>query len=511
LKGNPYALAVASGILLALSFPPLPLGFLAFVAFIPLLIGIRGRPVGIVFRSSMLAGFVFGACLLYWVTNMWVEPKTRPFLVGGVGLLCVYFGFAFAFPFFGLRFARRAFGVPGLLLFPFYFAGFEFLRSLSHMGFPWGSLAYTQTGYVGLIQFASVTSVAGISFWIACINLALYFLLFTRVKRVWKTVSSAFIVLAFALPAIQWQLMAKDYGGKSIRVALIQAEIPPSLKRLGDEEKRFEILVRETLRLGRNEVDLIVWPETAAPGYFGKRLDDIKLVLKLADSLGAHIVLGARDYEKLGYKNYKYFNTVFLVTPARGVVDEYHKIQLVPFGERLPFDDIFPRLRGINLGQGRFSPGREYKIFQVGQVKLAPLVCFESIFPRLVRRFVNNGAGLLINITDDGWYGRTSGQFQHAEMAILRCIENRISLVRCANTGVSMFVDPYGRVSGRTRTFVRVTESASIPLRIGETFYSRHGDVFAWTVVIISFALVGLTVVKKRTRHGSSTAGERGC
>ncbi|MFQ5905365.1 MAG: apolipoprotein N-acyltransferase [bacterium] len=498
MKGNPYALAAASGILLGLSFPPLPLGFLAFVAFIPLLIGIRGRPVGIVFRSSMLGGFVFGVCLLYWVANMWVEARTRAFLVGGVGLLCVYFGLAFAFPLLGVRFARRAFGVPGLLSFPFYFAGLEFLRSLSHMGFPWGSLAYTQTAYVGLIQFASVTSVAGVSFWIASINLALYFLFFTRVNRLFKSVSFGLLLLVFALPAIEWQLTPKERERSSIRVAVVQAEVPPSLKRLGDEKKRFGILVEETRRLAGDQVGLIVWPETAAPGYFVKEPEDIRLVLELADSLGAPIVLGARDYEKLGHKNYRYFNAVFLVSPGRGVVGKYHKIQLVPFGERLPFDDVFPALRKVDLGQGHFSPGKEYKTFQIGQLRFAPLVCFESIFPRLVRRFVNNGADFLVNITDDGWYGRTSGQFQHAEMAVLRCIENRISLVRCANTGVSMFVDPYGRVTGRTKTFVRVTESASIQSRMGETFYSRHGDVFAWAVVIVGFSLIGLTVVRRR-------------
>ena len=506
MKRNPYPLAVASGILLALSFPPLPLGFLGFIALVPLLAGTRGKPVGIVFRSSMLTGFTFGICLLYWVANMWVEPNIRPFLIGGVGLLGVYMGFAVAFPFLGLAFARLAFGAPGLLCLPFFFVGLEFLRSLSHLGFPFGSLAYTQTSYIKLIQFASFTSVAGVSFWVVSINLALYLLLFTRVRRRVRFASLVFLILAFWLPITHWQMLHKFYGGSSVRVALIQAGIPPSLKRAGEDEKRLKVLFGETYALARNKGDLIVWPESSVPGYLRKELGYLHGVQKVVDSVDTPILLGANDLRETGEGQYEYFNALFLVAPKRGIVDSYHKIHLVPFGERLPFDDVLPKLRSVPLGQGSFSPGKEFKPIGIGQVKFAPLICFEGIFPRLVRRFVNNGAQFLVNVTDDGWWGRTSGQFQLAEMAILRCIENRISMVRCANTGVSMFIDPYGRVKGRTKTFVRVTQSTRVSLREGETFYSRYGDVFGWAVVIMGLVLTGWIVIKRRVAKSSLSA-----
>ena len=506
MKRNPYPLAVASGILLALSFPPLPLGFLGFIALVPLLAGTRGKPVGIVFRSSMLGGFTFGICLLYWVANMWVEPSIRPFLIGGVGLLGVYMGFAFALPFLGLAFARLAFGTPGLLCLPFFFVGLEFLRSLSHLGFPWGSLAYTQTSYIKLIQFASFTSVAGVSLWVVSINLALYLLLFARVRRRVRFASLVFLILAFWLPITHWQMLHKFYGGSSVRVALIQAEVPPSLKRADEDEKRFTILFDQTYALAKEKCDLIVWPESSVPGYLRKESGYLHGVQKAVDSVDTPILLGANDLRQTGEGHYEYFNALFLVAPQKGIVDSYHKIHLVPFGERLPFDDVLPRLRSIPLGQGNFSPGKEFKPIKIGQVRFAPLICFECIFPRLVRRFVNNGAQFLVNVTDDGWWGRTSGQFQHAEMAVLRCIENRISMVRCANTGVSMFIDPYGRVKGRTRTFVRVTQSAPVSLREGETFYTRHGDLFGWAMVIMGFALIGWIVIRRRVAKSRPSA-----
>ncbi len=492
MRGNPYALAVASGILLALSFPPFPLGFLAFFAFLPLLVSIRGRPVGIVFRSSMLAGSTFGLCLLYWIANLWVEPKVKPFLVGGVGLLCIYFGLAFGFPFCALRLATRRFGRAGFLSFPFFFVGLEFLRSLSHMGFPWGSIGYTQTEYPQLIQYASVTSVAGVSFWVASINLSLYFLFFASLKRKLKLLSFAVLLILFGLPSMQWHFMSKDCGAGEVRVAVVQAGVPPSLKRSGEDEERMAILLEESYRLARGEVELAVWPETAVPGYFPRESGYESVVRVASDSLATSILLGSQDLEKTGEKQYNYYNAAFLVSPLEGIRGTYHKIQLVPFGERLPFDDILPALRRVPLGQGHFSPGREYTVFEIGGKRFAALICFESIFPRLVRRFVSKDAQFLVNITEDGWYGRTSGQYQHAGMAVMRCIENRISLARCANTGISMFVDPYGRVSGRTRTFTRVTESAAIPLRSCGSFYSKHGDLFAWILVFVSAATLAL-------------------
>jgi apolipoprotein N-acyltransferase len=504
LRSNPYALAIVSGVLLVLSFPPFHLGFLAFFAFVPLLIAARARPTGIVFRTAFVGGFTFGLCLVYWIANLWVEPKIKPFLVGGVGLVCVYFGLAFAVTFAALRAARRSLGIPGLLCFPFFFAGLEFLRSLSHMGFPWGSLAYTQSEYIKLIQFASVTSVPGVSFWVASINLSLYFLFFTRVRWIFRSLAAVFLVFAFGLPLIHWQAMPKTQSDEFVRVALIQAGVPPTLKRSGNDEERLEILTEETLGLGKGGVELIVWPETAVPGYFRHNMDYLNMVQGVSDSLSAPILLGAQDYEVGEGKRYHYYNAAFLVSPFRGITGFHRKTQLVPFGERLPFDDVLPGLRKIPLGQGHFSPGKEYNVLEVGGKKFAVLICFESIFPRLVRRLSNLGAVFLVNITEDGWYGRTSGQYQHAGMAALRCIENRISLARCANTGISMFIDPYGRVRGSTRTFVRITRTGVIPLQHQQTFYARHGDVFGWTLVTISFAVFALMIWRNRLQSVAS-------
>jgi apolipoprotein N-acyltransferase len=177
------------------------------------------------------------------------------------------------------------------------------------------------------------------------------------------------------------------------------------------------------------------------------------------------------------------YNSALLVDGDGAVLGKYDKIHLVPFGEAIPFESVFPALRDVNFGEADFRRGDEYLVFEVDDARFSTLICFEAIFPRLVREFVDDGAQVLVNITNDVWYGRTSMPFQHAQMAVMRAIENRRSLARSANSGVSLFADPYGRVIARTAIFERGVLVEDVPIVEGKTFYTRHGGMIAWLML----------------------------
>jgi len=195
---------------------------------------------------------------------------------------------------------------------------------------------------------------------------------------------------------------------------------------------------------------------------------------------------GSPDYAHLGGEEYQYFNSAFFFVPGRTEVQRYSKMRLVPFSEKIPYDEKVYLLRKINFGESDFTPGRDYTLFRHPQGKFAVLICFESIFPQLAREFHLRGADFLVNITNDGWFGKTPAPYQHAQIAIFRAIENRMSIARCANTGVSMIIDPFGRVSNKTPIFVREGVVADLSLWKQTTFYTRRGEWLSWACVAVA-------------------------
>ncbi len=183
-------------------------------------------------------------------------------------------------------------------------------------------------------------------------------------------------------------------------------------------------------------------------------------------------------------------------------------MHLVPFSEKIPYDQILHVSDKVQLGQSDFSNGEELTIFEVTKGKFATLICFESVYPALVRDFVNQDAEFLVNITNDAWFGKTHGPFQHAQIAVFRAIENRIAIARCANTGVSMFIDPYGRIKEATRIFVRTIVIDKISLKRTEktisdnkTFYAKHGDWFASLCCLFSFLTIVIALLRKPSKN----------
>jgi len=205
------------------------------------------------------------------------------------------------------------------------------------------------------------------------------------------------------------------------------------------------------------------------------------------------------DYERKEGE-YIYYNAAAAID-STGLRDIYRKIFLVPFAERLPFDDVITKLREINLGQGQYTPGEDFTVFKIGDFKFSVYICYEGIFPQLLRKFVENGAEVLVNITEDGWFGRTNGPYQHAQMAAFQSIIFRRSVVRSANTGVSFVSDPYGRILEETRIFTTDYVMCEVPFLNCRTTYTRIGNIFGWTFFLLVFFVIAEELMYKYTGY----------
>lgn len=492
LRRRTLLLCVISGLLISLSFPPYHLGFLGFFCLVPFLFALTQRQ----FEPSFGLGLVMGLTL-YGSTFFWIAWATFPGALGAIALLSLFLGlFALIF-----QFVLRRWGLAALWAFPFFWTAKEYLRSLGQLAFPWASICYSQTEYLPLIQFASLTGAYGVSFWLAVINSLIFWALYR-----WR---SGKYVLLLIVPLI---LVPYAYGKRVIpksplpgdlKVALIQPSIDPEIKWDSQFiEHNFDVLIDLTRQIQQERPDLVIWPETATPCYLMKQRKYYQKVRDLVDEIGRPLLTGSPDYAYLGDEEYQYFNSAFFLVPGRPEVQSYSKMHLVPFSEKVPYDERVSLLRKINFGEADFTPGGDYTIFRHPMGNFAVLICFESIFPQLSREFHLRGADFLVIITNDGWFGKTPAPFQHAQIAIFRAIENRTSIARCANTGVSMVIDPYGRVSNKTPIYVRKGVLADLPLEKQITFYDRRGEWLSWTCVVVAgLFLMGAPFRRKKDRR----------
>ncbi len=238
--------------------------------------------------------------------------------------------------------------------------------------------------------------------------------------------------------------------------------------------------------------DLYILPETASSYSLTHSNGAREFFSSIADRKDTHIIVGMPDFSIRNKKLYHY-NAAALVD-SEGIVGIYRKMFLVPFVERFPYDDVIPLFSKIQLGQGHFTPGQLYSKFDAGWGKFPVCICYEAIFPQLIRKFVLQEVDFLVNITEDGWFGRTSAPYQHAQMAIFRSIEYRRPLLRSANTGVSLIADPFGRISRKTEIYKEANITGVIPLVKGLTVYAMIGDLFGWLFLLF---VVGLSLYRE--------------
>jgi apolipoprotein N-acyltransferase len=503
---------VISGLLLAAAFPPVGLFPLVFVALVPLFFAVehsdprRGRRGAAGARTRRLfavgwtSGFVFFLALLYWIPFLPPNNLTIPWLMGpSLVIMAAYLALFPGLFALALGWSRAGGRVSFLIAAPALWAGLEYLRSVGTIGFPWGSAGYALAPMASTLQFASVTGIWGVSAWIVLIN-ALFYLVLQRTQGKRRALDLSLVILAFAIPSIQARnVLMRPLPPERARVALIQANVDSETK--WDPEFR-EAIVEKLFRLTReaardSSLDLIVWSEAAPPFLLARDPVYLPRVRALVDSLGVPLLAGTVDSRRGADGHLKHYNSVVLLRPGDPALDIYDKARLVPFSERMPFQGALPFLSAFDWGQSDFSPGESRAPFEMGGHRIGPLICFEAIFPPQARGFVDGGADFLVNITNDQWFGNTAAPSQHAAMAVFRAVENRRAIGRCANTGITMIIDPFGRVTARTPTFVETTLVGDLALPVEETFYSRHGDVAAAVFLAVSLVLMVLPLALK--------------
>lgn len=513
-------LSVLSGAVLVLAFPPLDLVPVAFVALVPLFLAVsRNARPGLWngFRPGFVAGIVFFTLLLYWLVNLSSLQMDNPVVMSGPLILLVLLQSLFWGAFSATAsFVSSRTRLPWFVTLPVLWVAFEQLRSLGVIGFTWGALGYAAVTVPRAIQFASITGLFGVSFWLALSN-ALVLGAFTSRRRALSAVGLAVVV---GLPFLHGAAVLaaadaaagagvegqEEHARETLRVAVIQPNISGEIKwdqRFKDVS--FETLARLSYEAARHDPDLIVWPETAAPSYLLYEPEDMAFVGAVAESIGAPILTGCPNIVPGAAERGagRALNSALLVGTDGMPKRVYSKMKLVPFGEVIPFETVLPLLKQVDFGEADFWPGEEHVVFDQGTAPFSTLICYESTFPRLAREFVAEGAQLLVNITNDVWYGRTPMPYQHASMAVMRSVENRRSLARSANSGVSMMVEPHGRVLSRLPIFEEGVLVEDLPLVSGTTFYSVRGDVFPWAVTALAFLMMVLGVVGRGSYNRS--------
>lgn len=508
-------IAILSGLLLTASFPKIDLHWLAWVALVPLLWVLKDVSPGEAFRRGMVFGLAHFVSLLYWLVPTMVTYGHLP-LILSIGILFLFaavLSLVFIAPaIYGISVVGRT---PARIIFffPLFWVGTEFLRSFLFTGFPWELLGYSQYEQLHLIQLSDILGVYGLSGVIALTNAALLLGVLAVSGKSWRGQPVKLrLVLASITAAALSVVAAWIYGDLRIaqvdrliaqapkmRVAVIQGNIEQSQKwDRAFQTTTIDTYTRLSLSTRAQKPELIVWPESAAPFYFLAEVPPTRKVMQAVTEAGAHFLIGAPSFELRG-KQADYFNSAYLVGPGGEVLGKYDKAHLVPYGEYTPFKEYLPFLGKIVEHVGDFKPGIKGRTLDMQGRKLGIQICYEIIFPALARAMVQNGAGLLITITNDAWYGTTAGPYQHFSLAVLRAVENRRALARAANTGISGFVDPAGRVIDSTPLMEEAAVVQELPLLDTETVYTRIGDVFGAACLGISLvATIGAWLWARR-------------
>jgi apolipoprotein N-acyltransferase len=497
-------LAVVSGLLLAAAFPDLDLEPLAWIGFVPLLLAVRRERPRTAFALGWTTGFVFYVATVYWVaytiTRYTAVPMAVavPILFLMAAVLACYHGAFVAV----LRWLEQR-GLPAFWLAPPLWVTLEWLRSWFFIGFPWAALGYSQHRFHDLVQMVEVTGVYGVSALLVFFNVvAAEALVVRRSRRELLAALSVLTVLVLFVPlAGRWRVasLAERPPAGRLRVAIAQGNIEQDHK--WDPAYQGETLARYrelTAAAAASHPDLVVWPETATPFFFQQSGPLREEVLAIAEQSRVHLLFGSPAFRQDRQGVIRELNRAYLVTPEGREVATYDKIQLVPFGEYVPFKSILFFVSQIAPAVGEMEAGLSPTVFPTASGRFGVLVCYEGIFPALTRRFVAAGADFLVNITNDAWYGPTSAPAQHLVQASLRAVENRVPLVRAANTGISAFIGPDGRVRWRSPLFEPAWHVEEITWPGVRTFYSRYGDVFAWTCALVSFGVIVAGALRRR-------------
>lgn len=485
--------AALSGLVLAFAFPSADWNWLAWIALVPLLVVLQEATLRSAFVLGWVTGVAFYLGTLYWIVYVIGSFTPVPYVVAIIPLLlasaflALYHGaFAAAVVYAGRQ------GIEPLVFAPLCWVALEWLRSWLGIGFPWASLGYSQYRSHNLIQIAEITGVYGVSALIVLFNVVIAAIVSLRGTTGARAAQLGVLTIVFGV--VQqfgvWRLAnlaARDVD-HSLRAAVIQGNIAQDRKWDPEYiEETIAIYARLSREAARSAPALIVWPESSMPFYFEHGGFFAEQVRALAREVNAWILFGspARETDD-GQVVLR--NRAHLVSPAGEPSGFYDKVQLVPFGEYIPLQSMLFFVDKMVEGIAPFVPGDEPHALRLDNLSVGVLICYEAIFPPLARALVSDGADVLISITNDAWFGPTSAPYQHLSMAALRAVENRVPVLRSANTGVSAIITPDGTIQNETELFEPAYRTADLTWPSVDTVYRRFGDVFAGACLLCSIA-----------------------
>ncbi|HEV8586538.1 MAG TPA: apolipoprotein N-acyltransferase [Methylomirabilota bacterium] len=505
---RPADLAAHAAVLLpaafvtALAFPRTDWSLTPWLGLAPLLAVATIRAPRTAFLWGWASGTLFFLVLLRWLqfTFQVYSAIPWPVVYGPVVLLAAYCGFwtgAVAWAVSWLT-ARRS-AALALALAPFFWVAGEWLRGHLMGGFPWGTLGYSQYLQLRVIQIAELAGVHGVSFVLLAVNAAIAGCVVLRRARALAGLGAAAVLVAATLGF--GTLRLHEPAPPAIgRVSIIQPSIEQPLKWEPRHTQETLGIYFALLRLvARERPDLVVWPETAAPTILRRDPALVERFRAAAAELKAPMLLGSVD---AAGNPPRFRNTVFLITD-RGIVGRYDKIHLVPFGEFVPLSGVLGFVRGWAEFIAELEAGSRAVVFKTPPAPVGVVICYEGIFPDLFREFVRDGAQLMVNMTNDAWFGRTSGPEQHLTMYPFRAIEHRVTIVRAANTGVSAFIAPSGIIVRRLHLFERGVLTESVLPRTRHTLFTRLGD---W-IGLLSLAVTTAAVAAAWRRPAAAATG----
>jgi apolipoprotein N-acyltransferase len=491
-------IAIAGGAALAQAFAPLEWHGLAWVALVPILVAGAVHAPRAAFVLGWLGGMAFFLPLLRWLDFTFTMYSAIPWPLtwGPIALLAGYCALWVGAVCTVMAVLARGAGIGwACAAAPWLWVAAEWGRGQLFGGFPWGLVAYSQYTRLPVIQVAELGGVWMVSFVIVAVNAAIAAAVLLRGRRAIASVAAGGLVVLVSV----WFGLARlgtPVPPGEVKIAVMQPAIEQPLK--WDERYTHVtagIYFTLTDSVGVGGADLIVWPETAAPVVLRRDAAFTAAVVERARRLRTPLLVGSVDVE--GGSPPMLTNTAFLLT-ERGVTGRYDKIQLVPFGEYVPLAWLIGFVRGWAEFISEMEPGTKPVVFPGPPAPFGIVICYEGIFPGLVREFVKGGARLMINMTNDAWFGTTSGPRQHLAMYPFRAVEHRTALARSANTGISAFIEPTGRIRRSMPLFERGIMVEALPLRDGETMYTRFGDWFAYLALALVLAMPGAGFVMGR-------------
>ena len=513
-----YSLALVSGILLAVSFPRFGHPAFGWIALTPLLLtlvrrgwhanatpGVTAAPSRLAPRRAFGLGFVTGA-VYFAGTVYWTSATVRTF--GGLSLplsglvtalLVAYLALFPALFALALGWLADSFGVRALVLAPAVWVTSEMGRTYFWSGFPWLLLGYSQTTMLPVAQFASIAGVFGLSGLVASVGSGLTYAAMTRTVRAWM-IAAAPIAMALLLAVWgSWRIrdVSLTQQGTPLNIALVQGNVPQTEKwDRAFAEAIFERYLTLTRDAAHRNARLVIWPESATPFFYEEDEANGARIRRMVRETGMSLLFGSDQLER-GVRP-KYYNAAFMLKPDGRTAAVYRKMQLVPFGEYVPLKSLLFFLDPLVEGVGDFSPGAEMARLPIDGATISTAICYEIVYPGLVRQAVTGGSQLLTTITNDAWYGYSSAPYQHFLQASMRAIEEGRYLARAANTGISGIVDPYGHVLAQSELFETTVLTGQVRLLSDLTVYARIGDLFGYMCLALTAAALLATWKQRR-------------